>query len=136
MVGLPPELKVIAGDGRTEKVALSFVHSLGRIDVPVSAVSTIEPREFSPFSKRALPSPHVEVSVRFDIRAKLLSLTRRIVGEALQIMIEGRTISAPIIREPFGNRDSFNISTPDFEDAQTLAAELRARCGISTLRPV
>jgi len=140
MTGTRPELKVIAGGKRTAKIALSLVHSSGRIDVPVKAVHWIEAREdFVYFAKgqmRALPSPHVEVNLRSDVRARLYRLTRAIVGESLEIFVDGKSVSKPIIREPLGGRDHLRISTFDLDEAHALAARLRERCGITEPRPI
>jgi hypothetical protein len=132
-----PKLAVIAGSGRTEKIALSFVHASGRIDVPVEAIHDIQAREHSPFSKRRLlPDPHVEVKLRYDIRARLRTLTRGIVGEPLEIFVGDTSVSKPIVREPLGRLASLHISTSGLDEAHTLAAQLRTRCGITGPRPV
>jgi hypothetical protein len=140
MTGTRPELEVIAGGERTDKVALSLVHSSGRIDVPVNAILWIEAREdFSYFLKglmRALPSPHVEVNLRSDIRARLYKLTRTIVGAPLEIFVDGKSVSKPIVREPLGGRQHLRISTFDFDEARSLAVRLRERCGITGPRLV
>src|SRR5579859_4156037 len=127
-----PELTVIAGSGRKERIALSLVHASGRIDVPVEAIYAIEAHEYSRFSNR-FPLPNVEVNLRFDIRARLRRLTRAIVGEPLEIVVDGKSISKPIVREPIGN---LSISASDLDEANALAAQLRARCGITGPRPV
>lgn len=127
-----PELRVIAGSGRTERIALSLVHASGRIDVPVEAIYSIEAHEYSRFSKR-FPLPHVEVNLRFDIRARVRNLTRAIVGEPLEIFVDGKSVSKPIVREPLGD---LSISTSDLDEANALAAQLRARCGITGPRSV
>jgi hypothetical protein len=130
-------LTVIAGGGRTEKIALSLVHASGRIDIPVKAIHWVEAREYSPFSKRlpALPSPHVEVNLRYDIRARPRKLTQEIVGEPLEIFVEGRSVAKPIVREPLGGTGPLRISTYDLDEAHALATQLRARCGITGPRP-
>ena len=135
MTGRRPELAVIDGSGRTEKIALSLVHASGRIDIPAKAVKWIEAHEYSPFGKRpcAFPVPYVEVRLRFDIRARLRSLTRGIVGEPMEILVDGKCVSKPIVREPVGD---LKISTFDLDKANTLAAQLRARCSITSPRPV
>lgn len=127
-----PELTVIAGSGRTERIALSLVHASGRIDIPVDAVRSIEAHEYSRFSQR-FPLPHVEVNLRFDIRARVRKLTRTIVGEPLEIVVDGRSVSKPIVREPLGD---LSISASDLAEANALAAQLRARCGITGPRPI
>ena len=140
MVGTRPEMKVVGGGERIGKIALSLIHSSGRIDVPVKAIHWIEAREdFSYFVKgqmRALPSPHVEVNLRSDIRARLYKLTRTIVGEPLDIFVDGKPVSKPIVREPLGGREHLRISTFDLDEAHALAARLRERCGITGPRLV
>ena len=131
-------LTVIAGSGRREKIALSLVHASGRIDVPVKAIHWIEAREYSPFTKRQppFPNPHVEVNLRYDTRARLRRLTRAIVGEPLEIFVDGKSVAKPIIREPLGGAGPLRISTFDLDEAHALAAQLRARCGITGPRAV
>ena len=140
MVGTRPEMKVVGGGERIGKIALSLIHSSGRIDVPVKAIHWIEAREdFSYFVKgqmRALPSPHVEVNLRSDIRARLYKLTRTIVGEPLDIFVDGKPVAKPIVREPLGGREHLRISTFDLDEAHALAARLRKRCGITGPRLV
>jgi hypothetical protein len=138
MTSRRPELAVIAGSGRTEKIALSLVHASGRIDIPVKAIHWIEAREHSPFSKRQppLPNPHVEVSLRSDIRARLRRMTRGIVDKPLEIFVDGKSVSKPILREPLGSTGNLRISTSDLDEAHALAAQLCARCSITGPRPV
>jgi len=131
-----PELRAIGGGGRTEKIALSLVHGSGRrIDVPVTAIHSIETREFSRFSKRQppFPMPHVDVRLRYDIRARLYRLSQTIIGEPLEILVDGRSIARPIVRGPLSD---LSISTFDLDEAQTLEAQLRSRCGITGPRAV
>ena len=140
MAGTRPDMKVVVGGEPIGKIALSLIHSSGRIDVPVQAVRWIEARNnFSYFvngQMRALPSPHVEVNLRPDIRARLYKLTRTIVGEPLEIFVDGKSVSRPIIREPLGGREDLRISTSDFDEAHELATRLRERCGITGPRLV
>lgn len=132
MTARRPELTVIASGGRTEKIALSLVHASGRIDIPVDAIYSIEAREYSRFSHR-FPHPHVEVNLRFDIRARLRRLTLAIVGEPLEIFVGGKSVSKPIVRQPLSD---LSISAFDLDEANALAAQLRARCGITGPRPL
>jgi preprotein translocase subunit SecD len=140
MAGTRPELNVIAGDARTEKIALSFVHSSGRIDVPVGTILWIEAREDFRYlvkgQMRSVPSPHVEVNLRFDVRARLYKLTRTIVGQPLEILVGEQSVSSPIVRQPIGGRAPLHISASDFDEACSLAARLRERCGIAGPRLV
>jgi hypothetical protein len=128
-----PELTVIAGSGRTEKIALSLVHSSGRIDIPVTAIHSIEARQYSRFSKRAFLSAHVEIRLRYDVRARVHRLTRDIIGQPLEVLVGGKSISRPIVREALGN---LNVSAFDFDEAVALAAQLRARCDMTGPRPL
>jgi hypothetical protein len=131
MVGLRSELKVIAGAGRTEKIALSLVHASGRIDVPVGAINSIEAHEYSPYGKRTIPMPYVEVKLRYDIRVRLRRLTHGLVGERMDIVVDGKCVSRPIVREQLGD---LKISTFDLNEAKELAEKMRSRCGISRTR--
>ncbi len=93
------------------------------------AIKRIEVREYSPFSKQqlALPNPHVKVNLRYDIRANLRRLTREIVGEPLEIFVDGKSVAKPIVRKPLDSGASLRISTSDLDEAHALAAQLPAR---------
>jgi preprotein translocase subunit SecD len=107
-----PRQKFRVVDGRpigeipTDRIALSFVHPTERIDVPISAIRWIEP-------------PY--------IRERIYRLTKTIVGEAIEIVIDGKCIIKPVIREPLGVHQSLSISEIYYEDAVALADRLRAR---------
>ncbi|HEX3939066.1 MAG TPA: hypothetical protein VHX43_16295 [Xanthobacteraceae bacterium] len=138
MTGKRPDLTVIAGSGPTEKIALSLVHPIGRIDVPVTAIHSIEVHEYSRFMKRRppFPIPQIEVRFRYDISVRLRRLTREIVGEPLEIFVGGKLVSKPILRQPFGGIEHLCIGLFDLDEAHALAAQLRTRCGITRPRAV
>jgi hypothetical protein len=144
MVGLRPSLRVLEGsiaDGvRSEKIALSFVHPAARLDVPVRAIRWIEAREsFTYLVKGVLfesPNSHVEVCLRADFAMRLYKLTQQIVGDAIEIRVESKCVSKPKVLQPIGWRGRFAISIFDFDEAQAVAAEMRARCGITGPRLV
>jgi preprotein translocase subunit SecD len=126
-------LTIIPGFGRADgprgRIALSLVHPRGRIDVPVSAIHRIEARAEQMFFQNAAQPvrssrPHVEVYVSPAICARMWWLTRQIIDEPLEIIVDGECVSAPIVREPLGG-PSFSISACDFAEAQTLAERLR-----------
>jgi hypothetical protein len=144
MGGPRPNLSVIEGsiaDGmRSEKIALSLVHPLGRIDVPVRAIHWIEACEsFTILVRGELhewPGCHVAVSLRADMAMRLYKLTQQIVGDCLEIWVDGKCVSKPKIHQPVGWRGRFAISIWDFDKAQALAAAMRVRCSISGPRLV
>jgi preprotein translocase subunit SecD len=109
------------------RIALSLVHLRGRIDVPVSAIRRIDaPAEQTFFIQPVTYSrPHVEVYVSPAIRARMRWLTRQIIDEPLEIIIDGECVSTPIVREPLGVQPSVHISASDFAEAQALAERLR-----------
>lgn len=129
-------------DGQRGRVALSLVHLRGRIDVPVSAVRNIEARAEQTFFVQgrgqpvAASRPYVEVQFSPAIRVRMWWLTRQIIGEPLEIVVDGECVSMPIVREPLGVQPSFNISAFDLAEAQTLAERLRIVCDKAGLRAV
>lgn len=138
-----PRLRVIEGstDGvRSEKIALSFVHPSARIDVPTRVIHWIEARESFAYlvrgELRESPHAHVAVCLRADIAMRLYKRTQQIVGEFLEIRVDGKCVSKPKILQPVGWCGRFAISIWDFDKAQELAAAMRARCGISEPRLV
>ena len=138
-----PRFRVIDGparnDVRPEKIAFSFVHPSARVDVPASAVHWIEAcEEFSYFVNKTLrsyPSPHVAVSVRADAAVLIYRLTQRILGDFLEIVVDGESVCKPRINQAI-SRGRLSISTFDLCVAQALAAKMRSRCGITVPRLV
>jgi hypothetical protein len=132
-----PRQKFRVVDGRpigeipTDRIALSFVHPTERIDVPISAIRWIEPRacKFYNWGKKSIVSrlPFVEICLAPYIRERIYRLTKTIVGEAIEIVIDGKCIIKPVIREPLGVHQSLSISEIYYEDAVALADRLRAR---------
>jgi len=114
-----------------EDVALSLVHPTGRIDIPASAIKSVEALEKQTFrntetgEKRELESPRVEICYSEDIRQRICQLTRRIVGQPLGLVIACKTVSEPIVREPLCRQACLEISAVYLSDAETLAQQIR-----------
>jgi hypothetical protein len=124
-----------------ERVALSLVHPRGRIDVPVGVIRGIEAREEQVFATQTGPirlaRPHVEIRFTPAVSSRLYELTRQIVGQPLEIVVGGKTITKPIVREPLGGRRGrIAISTFNFDEARALAERLRERWSRVGLRLV
>jgi hypothetical protein len=142
--GPRPRLSVLEGaiaiGVRSEKIALSFVHPSARIDIPVRAIHWIEAREsFTYLVKGELhefQNSHVDVCLRADFAMRLYKLTQQIVGDFIEISVESRCVSKPKVLQPIGWRGRFAIGIFDFDEAQAVAAAMRARCGITGLRLV
>jgi hypothetical protein len=135
------EFRVVDGlpiDGiPANRIALSLLHSTERIDVAISAILWIEPRRFKFYNwgKKSVVSrfPFVEICLAPYIRQRIYRLTRNIIGESLEIIVDGECITKPIIREPLGIHHSLAISETYYDDAVALANRLRARW--SEIRP-
>ena len=114
-----------------EDIALSLVHPKGRVDVPVSALGDVEAEATFTFRNtetgqfHEYPNPHVEVCFAKDVRERICDLTRQIVGQPMEIVIDCATISKPIVREPICTRACFFISVADLADATALAQRIR-----------
>jgi len=124
-----------------DRVVLSLVHPRGRIDVPASAVRSIEPREEQEVlldngALWRIPSPNVELCFTPEIHHRIRRLSAEIVGEALEVVVGGKSIAEPIVQEPLSSLTCFCLSVCDFADAQALAEKMRAGWGRSDLRVV
>lgn len=136
----PVELNLIAGSAAVrsdERIAFSLVHPVHRIDVPVRALLDVEVCAqdtfwFSDGTSRTYDMPHVRVALAPEIRARLYRLTHTLMrfdqdaDRTLAIFIGAECVLRPVIREPLGDRPSFNISANDLPEAEALAAKLRA----------
>lgn len=115
-----------------EDIALSLRHPKGSVDVPVSAigrveaVATIAVRNTENGQIHEYPNPHVEVCFAEDVRKRICQLTRRIVGQPMEVVIDCATISKPIVREPLCARPCFQISASDLAEANALALRIRS----------
>jgi hypothetical protein len=127
-----PTFSVI--EGRPDapiRIALSLVHRRERIDIPVRDVLQIDTRADETFyfpelrASRTYPCAHVKLTLKPDVRGRLYRLTRDIVGDPLEILVAGEVISSPIVREPLGIQESFNIHVFDFAEAKEIAEKLR-----------
>jgi hypothetical protein len=90
---------------RADEIALSFVHGQNRIDVPASAVVSIEGRPDSLY-RSTLPGelakherPYVNICFDAAIAARLCELTHKIVGEPLELWVGCKAIMKPVVRE-------------------------------------
>jgi hypothetical protein len=135
-----PRFRIIDGlaasDVRPEKIAFSVVHPSAHINVPVSAIHWIEACDNICFVVsgvlRTFPDTSVEVNLRADIAVRIHRLTREIVGEFVEIIIDGECISKPHIIGPVAGR--FRISMGNIEDAKALAAKMQSRCNLTRPR--
>jgi len=129
------------GRAAVGRIAFALVHPRARIDVAFSDVLLIEALEEITF---ALPGgvfktftvPRVEVTLAPRARSQLRQLTAAIVGEAMDIVVSGRVVSSPIVREPLGRHPTFTIKLFDLAEAEALAAKLRQGWDRPALRVV
>jgi hypothetical protein len=128
------------GSEPPQRIALSLVHPRERIDIPVGAIRRIEAREeFTLWEKGKLwmfRSPRVEVSVIQAIRDQIRRLTKDIVDEPMEIVVAGECVARPIVREPLGSQECFQISASDLAEAHALAHRLRAKWSKAHLRVI
>jgi preprotein translocase subunit SecD len=130
-----PIWRVIDGDrpahAQSERIAISFVvHERKRLDIPVSALVRVEAGATKTFADErgwsvTYDLPHVEIWLAPSLQARLRDFTVDIIGEEMEILVGGRCISRPVVREPLGNEPSVQLSANDFAEAQALAAKLR-----------
>jgi preprotein translocase subunit SecD len=114
-----------------EDIALSLVHPKGRVDVPVSALGEVKAAATFAFRNtetgqvHEYPDPHVYLCFSEDIQKRICELTRQIVGQPMEIVIDCATISKPIVREPLCTRPCFQVSANDIAEATALAQRIR-----------
>ena len=115
-----------------DEIAFSLVHAQSRIDIPVSAIVSIEARATISFvntetqQRREFPSPHVELCYTPDIQKKICRLTRQIVEQPMSLVVDCEVVSRPVVREPLCNMPCVLISTSgDFPEANALAQRLK-----------
>lgn len=130
-------------EGRADapvRIALSLVHSCGRVDIPPGDVLEIEAKAEQTFffsdtwTSKTYARPHVRLSFTPRIGTLIHRLTSQVVGEPLDVVVVGKVVISPVIHEPGGLRESMSIGFYDLEDAQKLAAKLRDgwRRGVSS----
>ena len=111
-----------------DDAVLSFIHRTERIDVPASAIHRIKARatrrlmfESGPVE---YPWPEVEVCYARKIQRRMCELTRRIVDEPLDVVIDCEIVARPVVRERICGFCML-ISAGDVAEAEQLAAKLR-----------
>ena len=115
-----------------EDIALSLRHPKGSVDVPVSAIgrveaaATIAVRNTETGQIREYPNPHVEVCFAKEVRERICDMTRQIVDQPMEIVIDCKTVSRPIVREPLCTDPCFQISASDLAEATSLAQRIRS----------
>jgi preprotein translocase subunit SecD len=129
--GKPPFTVI---DGRADapvRIALSLVHPLGRVDIPPGEILEIEAKAEQTYffsdtwTSKTYALPHVRLTFTPRIGTLIHHLTSQIVGEALDVVVAGKVVISPVIREPHGLRESMSIGFCDLEDAIELATKLR-----------
>jgi hypothetical protein len=128
------------GEIPSHRIALSLVHPIERIDVAISAIEWIEPRQSKCYSRGKnlwiATRPFVEVRIVPYIRERIYRLSKKVIGDRLDIVIDGESVVRPIVYEPLGIQDCISISQNDYEDAVALADRLRTRWSRSEPRLV
>ena len=105
-----------------EDIALSLVHPKGRVDVPVSALGEVKAAATYAFRNsetgqvHEYPNPHVSVCFSDDIQKRICELTRQVVGQPMEIVIDCATISKPIVREPLCAGSCFQVTANDIAE--------------------
>ena len=113
-----------------DDIALSLVHEQSRIDIPVSAIRRIEAYATYNFviaetkEVREYPAPHVELCYAADIQKRICRLTRRIIEQPMNLVVDCETLSKPVVREPLCG-PCLQLSANDFAEANALAQRLR-----------
>lgn len=109
--------------------SLSFIHRTERIDVPASAIHRIKAHATRTFMLETGPIEYpfadVEVCYARKIQRRMCELTRRIVGEPLDVVIGCEVVARPVVRERMCGF-CISISAADGAEAERLAEKLRS----------
>ena len=114
-----------------EDIALSLVNPKGRVDIPASALGDVKAsatyafRDAETREVREFPDAHVSVCFSEDVQKRICELTRQLVGQPMEIVIDCATISKPIVREPLCAHPCFQVSANDIAEATALAQRIR-----------
>jgi len=120
----------LATPAAAEDIALSLVHTTGRIDIPASAVSRIEvaPSYVATdrrSGKRMRSRTYsVYVCLLEDVRERICDLTRRIVGEPVEIVSGCEVLTEPVVREPICTAPCLSIPAGNMAEAEVFAGKL------------
>ncbi|HEY7999229.1 MAG TPA: hypothetical protein VIE87_10450 [Pseudolabrys sp.] len=119
------------GPVAADDIALSLVHRQGRIDILVSAVRSVNAYATQTFvitgttQTKEYPLPHVDLCFTKEIQEQICRLTRRIVEQPMEIVVDCRAISKPVVREPLCTGPCFQLSANDIFEANALAQRLK-----------
>jgi hypothetical protein len=129
---------MIAGSAGSEqafdRIVLSLVHPRERIDVPASAILSIEARKERTYVletgvRWTMRDHRVELCFTPEIHHRIGVFTADIVDEVLEVVVAGECIAAPIVRAPLKDLTGFCISVWDEADTRALCDKLRAAWG-------
>jgi hypothetical protein len=115
------------------EIALSLVHGEHRIDVPASAIVSIEVLPYSLYRNTETGEitkggrPYVEICFNGAIGAQICELTQRIVDKPLEVWVSCRAIEKPIVREPLCSNTCLKLSAYDMSEAEQLVSTLNAQ---------
>ena len=113
-----------------DEIALSLVHGHSRIDIPASAITSIEAYATITFviketqERRDYPHPRVELCYTPEIQTQICQLTRRIVELPMILVVDCEPVSMPVVREALCG-PCLQISANDLVEAKALAQRLR-----------
>jgi preprotein translocase subunit SecD len=113
-----------------DDIALSLVHGQNRIDIPVSAIQRIESYATLRFvvaetkEVQEFPAPRVELCYAPDIQRRICRLTRRIIEQPMDLVVDCQTLSRPVVREPLCG-PCLQIRANDILEANALAQRLK-----------
>jgi hypothetical protein len=128
-LGLSASIPLASAD----EFALSLVHGEHRIDVPASAVASIEALPYGVYRNSVtgkifkVGRPYVEICFNSTIGAQICELTKRIVDEPLELWVSCRAIIKPVVREPLCSETCLKLSAFDMSEAEQLASKLKAQ---------
>jgi preprotein translocase subunit SecD len=114
-----------------EPIAFSLVvYERKCLDIPVNGIIGVEAHATQSFfieeqGPVTFDMPHVAVWLAPKFQQRLRDFTRGIVGDVMELFVDGKCISRPVVREPLGNESSFLLSADDLAEAQRLAEQLR-----------
>ncbi|WP_152539878.1 SecDF P1 head subdomain-containing protein [Afipia sp. P52-10] len=138
-----PALTVIDGGSKTGRIAFSLVHPCMRVDVPVRTILEITAHDAKTvFNEEAqvdeaVFSPRVDIFFKEHVKEQVYRLTRAIVGQSLDIVVDGECVSRPYVLQPLCIHEAaICIAVGHVADARALARQLRKGWSFTYLQAV
>jgi preprotein translocase subunit SecD len=131
-------LQTIVG-GCADRTVLSLVHAKGRVDISSRSLIDISVQTHTTFlldNRQTYTTNYLHVLIEVDasVGARIGALTYQIIGDPVSIVVDGRVVTSPIVRDALCG--PISITCYEMAEAEELASQLRAAWRRPVLRVV